>query len=186
MKSNDKGYSLIELIVVIAILAIIAGIITVVLPMNGTKVKECATTIEGALKETRTNVLSRESAYMWLGMDASGKKYEVNISGSNGVKIGDSSTTIRVYFETEDGATPADNYFDIDGSHSIIISYNRASGAFRPMIASVNSDGSVDYFEYMDGGTAKNCYCTKIEISRGNKKRVVVLVRDTGKVYLDD
>lgn len=186
MRDNNRGYSLVELIVVIAILAIVAGTLTVILPMNGPKVKECATTIEGALKETRTDVLSRESAYMTLGMDASGKKYEISISGKNKVYVGDSGTTIRVYYQMEDGTVPSTNYFDIDTGHQLILSYNRASGAFRPMISTVNGDGSVTYVECTESGVTQNCYCTKIEVSRGSKTMNVNLVRDTGKAYLDE
>lgn len=187
MRENQKGYSLVELIVVIAIMAIVVGTLTVVLPMNGPKVNECATTIEGALKETRTNVLSRESAYMSLNKTADGKRYEITISGGHAVDVGDNKITIRAYYELEDGSVPETNYIDITAGNPLILSYNRASGAFRPMIREWKDDGkNVSYYEIDNGGAIKNCYCTRIEITRGNKTKNIHLVKDTGKVYLDE
>jgi hypothetical protein len=51
------------------------------------------------------------------------------------------------------------------------------------MIASIADDGTLIYKTDENG---KQIYCTGFQIQRGSKSKEVVLVRDTGKVYINE
>jgi hypothetical protein len=96
-------------------------------------------------------------------------------------KVGDSSTKIKVSYQSENMLETGSFY--ISDTQSVILTYDRASGAFRPMISSVDDAGNVTYFQ---DGSGSKVYCTGFEITRGNRTKTVVLVRDTGKVYINE
>jgi prepilin-type N-terminal cleavage/methylation domain-containing protein len=180
-REKNKGFSLVELVAVIAIMAILSGTLGVMLSRNGVRVNECANEINSALKETRTEALSKKTAYFTIARDASAKKYVISETGKDAVKVGDASTVITVNYVAEDGTTGA---FALDAdAGNVILTYNRASGAFRPMIASIADDGTLIYKTDENG---KQIYCTGFQIQRGAKTKKVVLVQDTGKVYIND
>lgn len=75
---NNKGYSIQELIVVIAIMAILVGGLTLsVSILIGWDAKECAEEIENHLNHVRTNALSKVSAEMRLTRDGVTDEYSV-------------------------------------------------------------------------------------------------------------
>jgi prepilin-type N-terminal cleavage/methylation domain-containing protein len=186
-REKNKGFSLVELVAVIAIMAILSGTLSVMLSRNGVRVNECANEIHSALKETRTDALSKKTAYVTIRWDDSSKKYVISETGKDDVKVGDASTIITVFYESEDGTgsgSDPDPSFVLDSfAGNVILTYNRASGAFYPMIESVDTAaGTITYKEL--GG--EKIYCTSFQIERGSKTKEVVLVRETGKVYINE
>jgi prepilin-type N-terminal cleavage/methylation domain-containing protein len=181
-REKNKGFSLVELVAVIAIMAILSGTLSVMLSRNGVRVNECANEIHSALKETRTDALSKKTAYVTIRWNDSSKKYVISETGKDDVKVGDASTTITVFYESENG--PVSGSFTLDSyAGDVILTYNRASGAFYPMIESVDTAaGTITYKEL--GG--EKIYCTSFQIERGSKTKEVVLVRETGKVYINE
>ena len=154
MKQDNRGLSLIELIVVIAIMAIMIGVgILSISLLFGTQARGCAQKVSSMLNETKTGCLSRynetmtiayrtkgqdgEEAYTTNGYYAINRVYTINkeavsvpIGGPDSSEIralGSGKVVIVVYLS--DGSSVelgTDNY--------VTISYNRATGAFASAV----------------------------------------------------
>ena len=176
MEKNDKGFSLIELVVVIAIMAILVGLIVVSLStVFGTKALECAEKVSAKIDSVKTGSVSLYNETMELKYDTDGYYTECGVftidKNANSVaasdpeirKVGAKNIVVKAY--TTNGAeyNVASNY--------ITISFDRSSGAFAP--AQVN--GAV----VMDGTTP--LYFDKITFSAGNRTYTLQMVPETGK-----
>ena len=163
-QKRNKGFSLIELIVVIAILAIIAaGSATLFLSTSTYRAKQAVEEIRATMSETRMQALSKTNAWMELKQRADGT-YVITTSYSGDAVLG-SSYTITY---TKDGDATA---VPISTTNSLILTYDRSSGGFSD-IKTRNADDSLS-------GTG--AYCDSITVSKGPKNFVIRLYKDTGK-----
>lgn len=176
MKNNNKGYSLIELVAVIGIMAVLTGFLMLsVRILIGWNVNQCAEEISGHLNNVKTNALSKQGVEMKIYQRASGGyqvdyiEYVYEDDGlGNPVLV---ANTIRSYEVGGDKVSVSLTYEDgthtsIDGVNVVSLGFNRSSGAYTyPKINDV---------EYLS-------YCTQIDVSRGSKTRSILLVPITGK-----
>lgn len=172
---NNKGFSYIEAVVAIAILTVLAvGVIVGIGQIAGWRVMDCASDINSAMKDTRINAMSKSSAYLEISRDASGDYY-LQEKGEEKEKL--ASGSIRITYTTNRGTE-----IDIMDGSPLIISYNRSSGAFTPLISQIEGDGSFTFMTYADGNYA---YCSKITVTNGTKTKTITLIKDTGKHTLE-
>lgn len=177
MKEN-KGFSLIEIVVVIAIMAILVGLsVLSIRLLFGVDAKECAKKIQANLSNTKTGALSKGGQDLKLYQDATSGDYLVEFieyqyegnattptectTGSE--TVGSSKVEIICYFET--GVDPV----TIDATHTVTCGFDRSSGAFKKV--RVN-------------GVEKNTYCNKIVIRRASKEYSIIMIPETGKFYI--
>lgn len=173
---NNKGFTFMEAIAVIAIMAVLAaGVVVGIGTLAGWRVTDCASDIDIALKETKVNAMSKFSAYMEVRYDGATGDYFLQESGMQAEKI--ASGNITVTYTTDKGAS-----IDVTDGAPLILSYNRSSGAFMPVIASVEADGTFDFLTDSDGDYT---YCSEIIITNGSKEKIITLVKDTGKHTLE-
>lgn len=177
--SENKGYSLIELIVVIAILAVLGGVVVYSVSMlTGQEARECANNLSTALDKEKNYALTKSATadcYMELEKRDSGL-YAVYYVPKNAIvkadeadayikaeeqKIGKKSVILEVLFE---GDAPVDATV-ISGTQSVRIYYNRADGSFKKAAAV--------------GAVSKTGYCKKMIVTRG-KTYELELFKDTG------
>lgn len=156
MKKNE-GFSLVELIVVIAILAVLgAGAVMGVGMLGGWQVKECVSLLDGGLNETRTEALSKQTAYLTISCDENGSYY-MEVTGKPKEKLAGDKITITYTTDAGDEETA------ITAEQPLSLSYDRSSGAFLPM-----KDTDV--------------YCTAICVRMGEERSVSIkLIKSTGK-----
>ena len=107
-KSNNGGFSLVELIIVIAIMAILVGVMAIsASSLTGRKVKKCADEIVSTIERTRVLTLGKEQNDVECVLTYEGKEYHAKIYQKGTLVsdriVGKDPIDIKVYFE--DGAS---------------------------------------------------------------------------------
>jgi prepilin-type N-terminal cleavage/methylation domain-containing protein len=161
-KLNNCGFSLIELIVVIAILVVLCGsAISLVGLLNGRQAKQCRDEILSKLDSVRTTTMGKRTATATLEKD--GDVYVFKISTTlNGeapeVRTSTlDSSRVTLYYST-DAAGTGRQLLD----SSLTIEFDRASGAIK-----AQSDGT---------------YIRHIYAVQGSKEYGIRLYPETGKL----
>lgn len=172
MKMNNKGMSLVELMVVIAIITILGGVgIMGVNAMTGKPAQKCAQQIVYSLEKHRTSTMGKVSAKYVLTRDANGDIYAIEYLSNNDtidpttdqaskIKLGDSKMKITFWQVGSSAAT----LYSLESGNGLVLEFDRSSGAFKKQ-----DDGS---------------YCTEIIVERGGRTHKITLVPLTGKVYM--
>lgn len=137
---KNRGFSLIELIVVIAIMAVALTVGGYALSaISLANAKNCATEIKSSLEKTRMQACSTDNAsivtgagstgsskaIMTLKKDSSGKVIIVNYDGSS-KEIGGKAVTVRYGISME---MDEDDYLYLDTS-GVTFGFNRSTGGF--------------------------------------------------------
>lgn len=183
-KSNDRGFSLVEMVIVIAIMAIVVTTAGLSISMvSGRKVKKCADEIVSTIERTRVLSLGKDQGQVEfiLSQDASGD-YHVRIyQGSNASDapildraVGKDPIEIKVFFsdgtEAELGNIAGNTPHAIHaaGEGGLRLIFNRASGAFEKGTNAVGSDVKT--------------YCDKIVVTGNGRTIEITTVGPTGKI----
>lgn len=175
MRHDNRGMSLVELVIVVAIIVVVGAVgITSFNAMTGKPAQQCAQKLVYSLEKHRTTSASKVGAYYVLSYDPATKEIIAEEFVSNDLSAGYISVGRSAI-----GASKVEVTYYVDGdataynltTGSITLQFDRSSGAFKPL-SSAN--------------TATNGkYCKKIVASRGGREFEVTLVPLTGKVYID-
>lgn len=182
---DNKGFSLIELVVVVALMAVVTGFLAYSFSLvTGQESKQCANNLSTALDRAKNYALTRSGssdAYMELLKEPGGgyivqfyvpaKAWQKNAATGtadyvmqDSQEVGKSAVQITCLFQ--DGTI-----FSISESSHLRIYYDRISGAFKKAV-------------WVDGGTETEGSCRSITIERG-KKFELTLIEATGKHSLE-
>lgn len=163
-KLHNGGYSLVELIIVVAILTVIIGTVFYsVIMVFSANAKTTANNIQRAIGDCKVTTMGKSKAYMELYRDADQDVYTKMYVWDNGAaayaesepqKVGSS----RVYVAYK---PKSDIETELTAGDKIVISFDRASGGFK-------ADGSGNLYEY-------------IHVQGGSKNYKIVLTELTGK-----
>lgn len=182
-KSNNQGFSLVELVIVMAIMAVVVTTVGLSISLvSGRKVKKCADEIVSTIERTRVLSLGKDQGQVEfiLSQDASGD-YHVRIyQGSNASDdpildrvVGKDPIEVKVRFSdgTEEvlgnilGNSP--HAIHASGEKGLRLIFNRASGAFEK---GTNVAGDV------------KTYCDKIVVTGNGRTIEITTVGPTGKI----
>ena len=169
--NKNGGFSLVELIIVVAIMAIVVGVIGLsVGTRTGRKIAKCADEIVSTLERARGR-----TQVEFVLTDVSGEYHAQIYQGGTKVSdriVGKDPITIQVYFD--DDSTPY-NLSQLKGTlpyasatDGLHLVFNRASGAFEEKTCAA-ADADKDY-------------CKKIVISNGTRTITITTVGRTGKI----
>lgn len=174
---NNKGFSLVELIVIIAIMAVLSAVTaTALMNQPGWKVKNAQDTLRTAIGETKVEAMSKHRASLTITREADG--CYIQITGKDKERLGNSKNVTLFY-----GINGGDVTTELTMGTKLEFSFERSSGAFTPLIVGTDSSDNYIYCSQTEGGTSVMQYCTGIKLVCGNKSREMVLVKDTGKYY---
>ena len=181
---NNKGFSLVELIIVIALMGIILGFASVGLgALSSQNEKAASKDIYNMIGSAKTVAMSRAECYLVLTSDSVRIVYK-NTENSTYITASENSIkkTVLVSY-SEDGT----NYSQIDGSTTqpgIVIKFDRSTGGFD----------SFYYYNtaYTSGGSAvpyNSSYpisnIRSIKVGDGDKAIYITLTKSTGKYSLE-
>lgn len=174
MFNKNKGFSLIELIVVIAIMAILTTAAAMsIASIFGVAVKQCARDIKSSINDTRVSTMGKDQVILTIkkgNSDGSSEAYYCITTEKDGFgketteesRVGRSNLDITYVLADASGNTSEQT---LDATHPITIEFNRGSGSLK-----LGSDGK---------------YCTQIKIKKNSTEKILKLYPETGKVSME-
>lgn len=155
---NNGGYSIIELIIVLAIIAIIISTVfySIILVFSA-NAKSCANNIQRSIGDCKVTTMGKSAAYMELYRDADQNVY-------TRMWVMDSGSYVR--------SDPQKV-----GTSRVYVAYTPEGGVETELLA---GDRIEIRFDRASGGFAGNIY-EKLHVQGGSKKYEIVLTKFTGK-----
>ena len=175
MKVNNKGFSLVEIIIVIALLGIIAGILA---GNNGyltnSAVKGLSQSIKSSIGETRIKAMGKQQTVICIYKDASDGQYYKQIYSkvNDSVVAGEKDLLGKSYPEVKYmvGATE----YTLDTSNYLLIGFDRSTGEEKAINIDIDGDGTDE----------TSVVCNQITVNGAGVSRTITIVPKTGKVSL--
>lgn len=165
MRNNNKGFSLVELMVVCAVGAALTA--AVVLSLNtvfNTEAKQCGEMIQNVLNQSKTTTMGKQRIELEFYKDSSDGNYYYRVI-ENGAekqfeKIGRASIEITYSLEEDYSEVKT-----LNESNPIVVEFDRSSGAVK-----ANADGK---------------YCSRIWVKKGATEKIITIYKETGKVVCE-
>lgn len=186
-REDNRGFSLVELVIVIAIMAIMSAFIFIGSALlAGQYARECASDISTALSKEKNYALTRSATidcYMELVYDTDGY-YVRYYQPRNAIVKGDTPSDDWVLADEEKvGKSNVNVLCSFDGSSDVSVGtgqsvkfvYDRISGAFKETVVSDGVSPGV--------GGVSSTPCTRITVS-GGRTYYIDIYYDTGKHVL--
>ncbi len=163
MNNKDKGFSLVEVLIVVAILVVLAGTAAIgVNIVSGRAAGQCASQLKSSILSNRTNALGRTSAELMVSKDANGVFIVESINGSSLATKYVGKKDVSISCSIDGGAS----YNDLNGS-SVSFTFDRSSGG----LASVNGAPAVADI--------------KFKIAKNSSSYIVTVHHLTGKTDIE-
>ena len=182
-KNKNKGFTLVELIVVISIFTVLLGILEPsVSSIFGFRAQRAANSIASALDRTKTEAMNRLVGEMVLTKESDGFYISYNLhkgkyygcEQTQAEKIAPANAKIGY-------TTDRSGYQDLSGQ--LIITFNRENGGFRQIQSGIVTTESVttaldekNDVAFYDTGD----YCTAIIVKGGSRTYTIEMEKDTG------
>jgi len=168
IRNNNKGMSLIEMIVVVAILAILILVsASLFQTIFGWSLNKCVNTVEKALGKTKVEVLSKDGTAQMKIEKRSDGYYYVDVTGYSTEKFSDKKVVVYYTTANEDGSGTKTVELK-KGDPPIVISFDRSTAAFKPT------------------ETGADTYYTSILLNRQKRDKTLVLVPKTGHMFIEE
>ena len=183
-KNKNKGFTLVELIVVISIFTILLGILEPsVSSIFGFRAQRAANSIASALDRTKTEAMNRLVGEMVLTKESDGFYISYNLHKGKHYGCEQTQAEKIAPANAKIGYTTTDRSDYQDLSDQLIITFNRENGGFRPIQSEIVTTESVttaldekNDVAFYDTGA----YCTAIIVKGGSRTYTIEMEKDTG------
>ncbi len=185
MKNDNKGFSLLELVVVITIMTILTvGITMSISAVTNKKAKAAIDEIKSELSYTQNLAMSKKLAYGQIVAKEDGYYYFDIVYGTNDIRTKEKklykTSDIQISYVTNQDAGNSEGT-TVDSDHPCILSFVKTSGAFQPMLTVSDPENSPEAYSLQDG-----VYCTKIVVTSENGyQQELELFSKTGKTRIN-
>lgn len=167
MKRDNKGLSLVEMVIVIAILAVVSGIVVVGIGVAISKpAEECARKIQQSLQSARVYTMGKQKLSLKYYVSDGSVYVQETVTSADGsttdknpVKIGAKGVEVTYKLEGETG-------YKFLKDEPLTLSFDRTTGGFSKT-------------------ECKPKRCDEIKVKKGNKEMTVTLYSLTGKVTVN-
>lgn len=177
-KKDNRGLSMVEMIIVVAIVSVVAGAVFLGIGfVTGKPAEKCANKLLSLMQRNRITTMGKLEARLEIYMEEEGGnrylcvKEVIQTDGEAGPKV----TTTRIGeagVEVTYRISGETTYQTLGGESSpLIISYDRSSGAFKDLS--------------LMGSSLAGRYCEEIKIEKANKIKILKLVARTGKITME-
>lgn len=159
MKKKNSGFSLIEVVVVIAIMGVVtAGVSIAVFSQSSYKCKQAKDAIFNVLQQTRSEALAKDKA--WMELCYEDDQCVLKSSFGEDQKFG---KQVSVTYDYQKGQTASvtSGSISIDASNSLVLTFKRGTGGFKTMKLGIEADGSYKEATALAGSAA---YCSAIHV----------------------
>ena len=189
MRQKNKGFTLVEMVITVAIFAILLGILVPSLnSILGFRAQRAANSIASALDKTKIEASNRlvgemklekldDGYYISYYLDRGKVGSESNVEQDQAEKIAPARTLIS--YMTDDNVT-----HPMETGDSIVLTYDRATGGFLPLQETTWTQKEV-LSELKDGKdiplTREGSYCTAIIVQGGRRIKTINMDINTGK-----
>ena len=199
MKKNNRGFTLVEMVVIISIFVLLLGIMVPSLnSILGFRVQRAANSIASALDKTKIEASSRLIGEMKLEKRSDG--YYISyildrgkVNGQENIKTNEDEEKIAPS-RTQISYVINGNEQQLAENESIVITYDRATGAFLPVQQqSENCWNDFDSWAWEALRKGNSIYadradqltnlgnCERIVVKGGSRIRNIIFYKDTGK-----
>lgn len=197
---KDRGFSLIELVVVLAVFAVLLGVIIPSINMlPGMRCREAEGKLCAALEQNHTNGMNYFASAMRLYQDGETGDYYVEyyvnskmdqknyqMVCQDKIKIGSRKVTISYSVDHQAEKT------EIKEFDELWLAYDRDSGSFHKIFSGCPKIVEKSHSEapnpapeiYYNG--VKDSYYTEIYVSSGKRNRVIHLYPDSGQYQVEN
>ena len=183
-KNKNKGFTLVELIVVISIFTILLGILEPsVSSIFGFRAQRAANSIASALDRTKTEAMNRLVGEMVLTKESDGFYISYNLHKGKHYGCEQTQAEKIAPANAKIGYTTTDRSDYQDLSDQLIITFNRENGGFRPIQSEIVTTESVTTALDEKNDVAfhdTRDYCTAIIVKGGSRTYTIEMEKDTG------
>lgn len=142
MNNKNKGFSLIEIIVVIAILAIVTGAaVGVISGTHSYRIKKITQSTDEMIGKTRTYTMTKAGSYE-LVIKKSGSDYVAIIYNNDNGTVKEVEKKNLGKFGSVYIKDPSNVIRNIDGNYELHISFKKGDGSFNKIYTQTASGGS--------------------------------------------
>ena len=189
MRQKNKGFTLVEMVITVAIFAILLGILVPSLnSILGFRAQRAANSIASALDKTKIEASNRlvgemklekldDGYYISYYLDRGKDGSESNVEQDQAEKIAPARTLIS--YVTDNNET-----HQMKTGDSIVLTYDRATGGFLPLQEKTWTQKAI--LAELDAGkdiplTREGSYCTAIIVQGGRRIKTINMDINTGK-----